>query len=80
MNNQLTKNITLPKILIRKQQGVVVLPLREYKEFLRYELKKENIDEIVEEGLKEEKAGKTESMESFLKRDHPKLYEKHYRD
>ena len=80
MNNQLTKNVILPKTLIRQQQGVVVLPLREYKEFLEYELEKEEIDEIVEEGLKEEKAGKTESMEIFLGRDYPKLYGEYCKD
>jgi hypothetical protein len=57
------------------KEPVVILPLKEYKKLLKYELEKEYIDEIVKEGLKEKKEGKTESLESFLKREYPKLYE-----
>ena len=60
--------------MVRKK-GVVILDLKEYKKFLKYELEREYIDEIVKEGLKEKKEGKTESLESFLKREYPKLYE-----
>ena len=66
--------IVIPKEAISKK-GVVILDLEEYKKFLKYEMEKEYIDEIVKEGLKEEKEGKTESLESFLKREYPKLYE-----
>jgi hypothetical protein len=57
------------------KEPVVILPLKEYKKLLKYELEKEYIDEIVKEGLKEKKEGKTEPLESFLKREYPKLYE-----
>jgi len=55
--------------------AVVILPLKEYKRLLKYELEKEYIDEIVKEGLKEKKERKTEPLEKFLKREYPKLYE-----
>jgi hypothetical protein len=75
MANQQTKNsIVIPREMVRKK-GVVILDLEEYKKFLKYELEKEYIDEIVKEGLKEKKEGKTESLDSFLKREYPKLYE-----
>jgi hypothetical protein len=61
------------------KEPVVILPLKEYKKLLKYELEKEYIDEIVKEGLKEKKEGKTESLESFLKREYPKLYENYTR-
>jgi hypothetical protein len=57
------------------KEPVVILPLKEYKKLLKYELEKEYIDEIVKEGLKEKKERKTEPLESFLKREYPKLYE-----
>jgi hypothetical protein len=57
------------------KEPVVILPLKEYKKLLKYELEKEYIDAIVKEGLKEKKEGRTESLESFLKREYPKLYE-----
>jgi hypothetical protein len=57
------------------KEPVVILPLKEYKKLLKYELEKEYIDKIVKEGLKEKKEGKTEPLESFLKREYQKLYE-----
>jgi hypothetical protein len=75
MANQKSKSsIVIPREMVRKK-GVVILDLEEYKKFLKYELEKEYIDEIVKEGLKEKKEGKTESLGSFLKREYPKLYE-----
>jgi hypothetical protein len=75
MANQKSKSsIVIPREMVRKK-GVVILDLEEYKKFLKYELEKEYIDEIVKEGLKEKKEGKTESLDSFLKREYPKLYE-----
>jgi hypothetical protein len=49
--------------------------LEGYKKFLKYEMEKEHLDEIIKEGLKEKNERKTESLESFLKREYPKLYE-----
>ncbi len=71
----ISQTITLPKTLIKKKQGIAILPLGEYKKFLKYEMEKEYIDEIVNEGLKEKKEGKTEPLEKFLKREYPNLYE-----
>jgi Pyruvate/2-oxoacid:ferredoxin oxidoreductase gamma subunit len=68
-------SIIIPREAIHKKQGVVILDLEEYKEFLKYEMEKEHIDEIVNEGIEEEKQGKTESLEKFLKKEYPKLYE-----
>ncbi len=68
-------SIVIPREAIRDKQGVVILDLEEYKKFLKYEIEKEYIDEIVSEGIKEEKQGKTESLEKFLKKEYPKLYE-----
>ncbi len=75
MANLRNKNsISIPKKLLRKK-GVVILDLEEYKKLLKYEIEKEYIDKIVKEGLKEKKEGKTESLESFLQREYPRLYE-----
>jgi hypothetical protein len=59
------------------KEPVVILPLEEYKKFLAWQLEREYIDKIVEEGLEEERKGKTESLENFLKREFPGLYEKY---
>jgi hypothetical protein len=59
------------------KEPVVILPLEEYKKFLAWQLEREYIDKIVEEGLEEERKGKTESLENFLKREFPDLYEKY---
>lgn len=79
MANRINKNlITIPKPLLKKM-GVVVLPLKEYEKLIKQEMEKEYIDKLVEEGLREEREGKTEPFESFLKREYPDLYEKYYR-
>ena len=67
--------INISKKTIRTKGGVVVLDLEEYKRFLKYEMEKEYIDKIVNDGLKEIKAKKMESLGNFLKREYPKLYE-----
>jgi hypothetical protein len=78
MVNRISKNsITISRKAVQKKGGIVVLPLKEYKRFLREELEKEYIDRIVAEGLEDEKKGKTESLESFLKREYLTFYEKH---
>jgi len=59
------------------KEPVVILTLKEYKKFLAWQLEREYIDKIVEEGLEEERKGKTESLENFLKREFPSLYEKY---
>jgi len=75
MANSVNKNsIVIPREMVRKK-GVAILDLEEYKKLLKYKMEKEHIDKIVKEGLKEKKEGRTESLESFLKREYPKLYE-----
>lgn len=67
-------SIIIPRELIRRK-GIAILDLEEYKKFLKYEMEKDHIDKIVNEGLREKKKGKTESLEKFLQREYPKLYE-----
>ncbi|MDI6602915.1 MAG: hypothetical protein QME57_02210 [Patescibacteria group bacterium] len=75
MANKGNKNsIVISRGMVGKK-GLVILDLEEYKKFLKYEMEREYIDEIVKEGLKEKKEGKIESLENFLKREYPKLYE-----
>jgi hypothetical protein len=59
------------------KEPVVILLLKEYKKFLAWQLERKYIDKIVEEGLEEERKEKTESLENFLKREFPSLYEKY---
>lgn len=70
----LKDSINISRLTLLREKGIVILPLKDYKEFLKYELEKEYIDKIVEEGLKEEKNGKTETIDKFLKREYSKLY------
>ncbi|OIO45446.1 hypothetical protein COX24_03770 [bacterium (Candidatus Gribaldobacteria) CG23_combo_of_CG06-09_8_20_14_all_37_87_8] len=68
-------NIKVNKNTIKTQGGVVVLGLQEYKQFLLYEMEREQNDFLVKEALKEEKDGQTKDLGTFLKEQHPKLYE-----
>lgn len=70
-------NVTISKAKIHKDKGVVVLPIEEYNRLLMaptYQLKgkeAENLDKLVEEGLREYRAGKTlkaGSISSALKK------------
>lgn len=80
MANPIDDNlITIPKAALREQGGAVILGLNEYKRLLRYEMEKEDIDAMAREGLVEKKAGKTEKLGEFLKREYPNLYE-NYKD
>lgn len=59
--------ITIPKTKIEKQRGVVILPIKEYQRLCQmatptYYLKgkeAEELDKLVEEGLKDYKEGET---------------------
>ncbi len=53
----------------------MVLGLQEYKQFLLYEAEREQNDFLVKEALKEERSGKAKDLGTFLKEQHPKLYE-----
>lgn len=71
---QTTDNtITFSKKAIRKIGGMVILPLREYKKLCEravpiYQLRgkeAEDVDKLVEEGLREYKAGKCKIIKSL---------------
>lgn len=59
--------ITIPRELVRKSGGVVVLPLKEYQElreravpeYQLYGKEAEELDKLVEEGLRDYEEGKT---------------------
>lgn len=70
-------NITSPKRKMDRKKGVVTLPLREYEELRRravptYYLSGKNasdLDALVEDGLREHKAGKTRKIHSLAELD-----------
>ena len=69
--------ITISKKEIKKQGGVVILPLEEYKELCEravptYYLegkKAEELDELIEQGLKDYKEGKCKEIKSLAELD-----------
>lgn len=74
MANQIDKNsITISREIIRKKGGIVILPLREYRKLceravLTYYLKgkeAEELDRLVEEGLRDHNLGKTRKIKSL---------------
>ena len=74
MNNQITKNsINVSKKTVRKEGGVVILPLREYEELREravptYYLEgkeAEELDKLVEEGLDDYKKGRCKTIKSL---------------
>ena len=66
-------NVTINKTKIEKQKGVVILPIRDYLELLKDAAPTiqlsgaaaRQLDRLVEEGLKEHKAGKTKTIKSL---------------
>ena len=66
-------SITIQKVKIEKEKGVVVLPILEYKKLLEqsipthylYGKDAKKLDRLVAEGLKEYKAGKTIKAKSL---------------
>ncbi len=76
--------ITIPKNLI-KNEDLIVIPRREYEKMKSQMIPTHyltgraagRLDKLVKDGLREYKAHKTESLESFLKRDFPRLYKKY---
>lgn len=76
--------ITIPKKLI-KNDDLIVIPRKEY-EYMKSQMiptvylkgkAAQRLDERVREGMREYKAGKTETLKSFLKRDYPRLYKRY---
>jgi len=65
--------ITIPKRKIKEEGGVVILPLEEYRKLYERAVpthylkgkEAENLDKLVEEGLKEHKSGKTRTLKSL---------------
>lgn len=74
MANQISKNsITISKERVRKEGGIVILPLKEYQKlceraaptyYLRGKEAKE-LDKLVEEGLRNHRLGKTRKIKSL---------------
>jgi len=74
MANRNDKNlITIPKELVQKEGGFVILPLREYVKLYEravpiYYLKgkeAKELDKLVKEGLRDHKLGKTRKIKSL---------------
>ena len=66
-------NVAIQKSKIREEGGMVVLPIEEYKKLLMRAMPTfylsgkaaERADKLVEEGLKEYRAGKTRKIKSL---------------
>ena len=66
-------SITISKSKVRKESGIVVLPIKEYQRLLAaavptYYLKgkaAERLDKLVEVGLRDYRAGKTRKLRSL---------------
>ena len=69
MTTQAIKNITLPNALIRKKQGIAILPLEEYermKEDLEM-LHSKKLAKDIEKARKEVKEGKVITLQELEK-------------
>jgi len=74
MANRVGKNsITISRETVKKKGGIVILPLREYKKLCERAMstyylkgkKAEELDRLVEEGLREYRKGKSKSIKSL---------------
>ncbi len=74
MANQSANNlITIPKKTIRREGGMVILPLREYEELREKAIptyyleskKAEELDKLVEEGLEDYRKGRCKKINSL---------------
>lgn len=73
MNTRLRDFISVPKKSVQQEGGMVVLPLKEYKKLLEkavptYYLSgkaAEELDKLVEGGLREHRAGRTTKIASL---------------
>ena len=74
--------VTVNKRNIQKQKGIVILPIAEYRRLIKRSVptyyltgkEAENVDKLVNEGLREYKAGKTIEARSLT--DALKIYER----
>jgi len=74
MRYQITKDaVTIPREVIRKNGGVVVLPLKQYKdlqeravpEYQLYGKEADGLDKLVEEGLRDYEARRCRKIKSL---------------
>lgn len=72
MANQISKNIILPKSAIREKEGVVILPLRKWREIEEKleDLKMYRSKSLVKEIAERRKGKKTVPLEKLLKKYH----------
>ena len=70
MTNRTSKNIVLPKSIIREEEGIVILPLKKWKiiEEQLEDLEMYNSKNLAEEIEKRRKSKKTISLKSLLKK------------
>ena len=67
--------IDVPLISAKEQRDIE----KRYGEPIRRSVKTLRLNKLAEEGLKEYRVGKTELLDSFLKREYPRLYQKYAR-
>ncbi len=70
MTNRTSKNIVLPKSIIREEEGIVILPLKKWKiiEEQLEDLEMYNSKNLAKEIEKRRKSKKTISLKSLLKK------------
>ena len=70
MSTRVSKNIVLPKSIIKEKEGIVILPLKKWKiiEEQLEDLEMYNSESLAKEIEKRRKAKKTISLESLLKK------------
>jgi len=70
MTNRTSKNIVLPKSIIREEEGIVILPLKKWKiiEEQLEDLEMYNSKSLAKEIEKRRKSKKTISLKSLLKK------------
>ena len=70
MTNRTSKNIVLPKSIIREEEGIVILPLKKWKiiEEQLEDLEMYNSKNLAREIEKRRKSKKTISLKSLLKK------------
>ena len=72
MSNRVSKNIVLPKTIIKEKEGIVILPLKKWKiiEEQLEDLEMYSSESLAREIEKRRKAKKTIPLKSLLKKYH----------
>jgi hypothetical protein len=72
MANQISKNIILPRSAIREKEGIVILPLKKWREIERAleDLEMYRSERLVKEIEKRRKEKETIPLEKLLKKYH----------